>query len=62
MRLTTLAAFLAALSSAAAAAPMSTADYFPLVDGTRYEYVFTSGPHASATAVMHADQAWGGTG
>ena len=57
------AGFLAALSSAASAAmsaTMMTATYFPLVDGTRYDYVFTRGQHASATAVMHAGQTWAG--
>lgn len=57
------ATFLAAVSGAASAAmsaPMMTADYFPLIDGARYDYVFTNGPHASATAVMHAGQTWAG--
>ena len=40
--------------------PMSTAQYFPLVDGARYDYVFASGPRATATAVMHAGQTWAG--
>jgi hypothetical protein len=39
---------------------MSTAQYFPLVDGTRYDYMFVSGPRTSATAVMHGGQLWGG--
>jgi hypothetical protein len=39
---------------------MSTSAYFPLVDGARYEYVFQSGPHATATAVMHGGQSWAG--
>jgi len=30
---------------------MSTAQYFPLVDGARYEYMFVSGPRTTATAV-----------
>jgi len=58
------AGFLAALTGAASAAmsaSMMTAPYFPLVDGARYDYVFANGPHASATAVMHAGQAWAGT-
>lgn len=38
---------------------MSTTQYFPLVDGARYDYVFVSGPRATASAVMHAGQAWG---
>ena len=36
--------------------PMSTAPYFPLTDGARYDYVFVSGPRMTATAVMHAGQ------
>lgn len=39
--------------------PMSTAPYFPLVDGVRHDYVFVSGPRMTATAVMHAGQTWG---
>ena len=39
---------------------MSTAQYFPLVDGARYDYMFVSGPRTTATAVMHGGQAWGG--
>ncbi|HEX4934712.1 MAG TPA: hypothetical protein VFV33_16095, partial [Gemmatimonadaceae bacterium] len=42
--------------------PMSTTGYFPLVDGARYEYVFLSGPHAAASAVMHGGQTWAGMG
>jgi hypothetical protein len=41
---------------------MSTVPYFPLIDGARYDYVFMSGPHATATAVMHAGQIWGSQG
>lgn len=40
--------------------PMSTAQYFPLVDGARYDYMYTSGSWASATAVMHSGQTWAG--
>jgi len=40
--------------------PMSTAQYFPLIDGARYDYVFVSGPRTTATVVMHAGQTWGG--
>jgi hypothetical protein len=57
------ATFLAAVSGAASAAmsaPMMTTPYFPLVDGARYDYVFTRGQHASATAVMHTGQTWAG--
>lgn len=42
--------------------PMSTASYFPLVDGARYDYMYTSGPWAAATATMHAGQTWAGIG
>ena len=40
--------------------PMSTAPYFPLVDGARYDYMYTSGPWATSTAVMHTGQTWAG--
>ncbi|MEO8507773.1 MAG: hypothetical protein ABI593_09100 [Betaproteobacteria bacterium] len=39
---------------------MSTAQYFPLVDGARYDYAFASGPRMTATAVLHAGQSWAG--
>jgi hypothetical protein len=39
---------------------MSTAAYFPLVDGARYDYMYTSGPWASSTVVMHTGQTWAG--
>ena len=39
---------------------MSTTQYFPLADGARYDYTYTSGPWASATAVMHSGQTWAG--
>jgi len=61
----TLAAALLALASSACfgqmmGGMMSTAQYFPLVDGARYEYMFVSGPRTTATAVMHGGQSWGG--
>ncbi len=40
--------------------PMSTAQYFPLVDGARYDYMYTSGPWATSTAVMRSGQTWAG--
>ena len=40
--------------------PMSTSQYFPLVDGARYDYIYTSGPWATSTAVMHSGQTWAG--
>ena len=40
--------------------PMSTAPYFPLVDGARYDYMFTSGPWATSTMVMRTGQTWAG--
>ena len=60
-----LPAALVALASGVSVAqmmggPMSTTQYFPLVDGARYDYVFVSGPRMTATAVMHAGQTWGG--
>jgi hypothetical protein len=57
--------FLCAVSGAAAAqmmgGPMMTTNFFPLADGARYDYMFVSGPHSAATAVMHGDQRWAGT-
>ena len=56
--------FLYVLSGVSAAqmmgGPMMTTNYFPLVDGTRYDYMFVSGPHMTATAVMHGGQGWAG--
>jgi hypothetical protein len=40
--------------------PISTIQYFPLVDGARYDYMYTSGPWATSTAVMHTGQTWAG--
>lgn len=60
MQRLSVSAALASLSMAATASAMMTANYFPLVDGARYDYTFTSGPHISATAVMHAGQTWAG--
>ncbi len=40
--------------------PMSTFNYLPLVDGARYDYMYTSGPWSTATSVMHGGQTWAG--
>jgi len=40
--------------------PMSTAQYFPIVDGAQYDYIYTSGPWATSSAVMHTGQTWAG--
>ena len=40
--------------------PMPTSNYFPLVDGARYDYMFTSGPWSTVTTLMHAGQTWAG--
>jgi hypothetical protein len=40
--------------------PMATGQYFPLVDGARYDYMYTTGPWASATMVMRTGQTWSG--
>lgn len=37
-----------------------TTQYFPLVDGARYDYTYTSGPWATSTVMMHSGQAWAG--
>lgn len=39
---------------------IATTSYFPLVDESRYDYMYTSGPWATSTAVMHAGQTWAG--
>ena len=39
---------------------IATTQYFPLVDGARYDYMYTSGPWSTSTAVMHAGQTWAG--
>lgn len=60
----TWASLLIGICAPAAAAmtdqPLETAQYFPLIDGARYDYVYARGPHAAATSVMHANQTWGG--
>jgi hypothetical protein len=40
---------------------ISTSQYFPLVDGARYDYVYTSGPWATSTSVMRGGQTWAGS-
>ena len=57
-----IVAVLASLAMTATATPMTTANYFPLVDGARYDYVFINGPHTTATAVVHTGQNWAGIG
>jgi len=39
---------------------ISTGQYFPLVDGARYDYVHTGGPWATSTVTMHSGQTWSG--
>lgn len=64
MRRLLLAAALAMASGASSGqmmnGSMSTAAYFPLVDGARYDYMYTAGPWASATVEMHTGQTWAG--
>lgn len=60
-----LVALLLSLISGAGGAQMTggqiaTTVYFPLVDGARYDYMYTSGPWSTSTAVMHAGQTWAG--
>jgi hypothetical protein len=57
--------FLIALACGTSAGQMmggsiSTSQYFPLVDGARYDYAYTAGPWATSTAIMHAGQTWAG--
>lgn len=58
------ACLLAAFSGASLAQMMggsvATTPYFPLVDGARYDYMYTSGPWSTASATMHAGQTWAG--
>jgi hypothetical protein len=56
---------LIALASGASAGQMmggsiSTSQFFPLVDGARYDYMYTSGPWSSSTTIMRAGQTWAG--
>lgn len=64
MRRIPLATIIAVASFAATAQMMggaiSTAQYFPLVDGARYDYMYTGGPWATSTAVMRSGQTWAG--
>jgi hypothetical protein len=58
-----LTASLLALGSTAGFGQMmdgsiSTSQYFPLIDGARYDYMYTTGPWATSTAVMHSGQTW----
>ena len=39
---------------------ISTTSYFPLVDGARYDYMYTSGPWATSHVEMHGGQVWAG--
>jgi hypothetical protein len=41
-------------------AQMSTSQYFPLVDGARYDYMYSGGPWSTSTSVMHSGQTWAG--
>ncbi len=63
-RISGVVSLLALISSASLAqmmgGPMSTTQYFPLVDGARYDYMYTTGPWSTATAVMHSGQTWAG--
>lgn len=40
--------------------PMSTANYFPMVDGAHYEYFHTGGPWASSSMNVRGGQTWAG--
>ncbi len=39
---------------------MSTTDYFPMVDGARYDFMHTGGAWASSTMVVRGGQSWAG--
>ncbi len=55
-----LAAFSGAGFAQMMGGPIPTTQYFPLVDGARYDYAHTGGPWATSTAVVHAGQTWAG--
>ena len=59
-------AFAALLSGAASGqmmgGMMSTSNYFPMVDGARYEYVHAGGPWASSAMIVRGGQTWAGHG
>lgn len=64
-----LAALLSGTSLFAAAAfgqmmggAISTADYFPMVDGARYDYMHSGGAWSSSTMVVRGGQTWAGQG
>jgi hypothetical protein len=40
--------------------PMATSQYFPLVDGSRYDYMYSGGAWSTSTTVMHGGQTWAG--
>jgi hypothetical protein len=40
--------------------PLSTAPYFPMVEGARYDYAHTGGAWSSSTMVVRGGQAWAG--
>ena len=59
-----IAWLLAALVSSSALGQMmggtSTVQYFPLVDGARYDYMYSGGAWSTSTSVMRAGQTWAG--
>ena len=60
-----LAVLLFSIVSSASVAQMmggsiATTQYFPMVDGARYDYMYSSGPWSTSTAVMHTGQTWAG--
>ena len=40
--------------------PMSTSNYFPLVDGSRFDYQYTGGNWSTSTTRMNSGQTWAG--
>ena len=60
-----LAAALVSLAAGASfgqmmGAPVGTANYFPMVDGARFDYMHAGGPWATSSMVMRAGQSWAG--
>jgi hypothetical protein len=40
--------------------PMATSQYFPLIDGARYDYIHSGGVWLTSTTVMRGGQTWAG--
>lgn len=54
------AGFSVAVSAAMTGPAVATTQYFPLVNGARYDHVYTTGPWATSAVVMCSGQTWAG--